>query len=168
MPTPEASKLLRTIRLWIILFIVGLALSGITAFPLVHELNILAAISAHLNLAQHIPALNAWILHVKSALIDTSTRYPFLAYGTDWLAFGHLVIATAFLGAYRDPIRNRWLIDWGLIACLGVFPLAFIAGPIRGIPLYWRLIDSSFGFFGAIPLLIVRRKMDQLEALATI
>ena len=34
--------------------------------------------------------------------------YPLLAYGTDWLAFSHLVLAVVFLGAWRDPVRNRW------------------------------------------------------------
>ena len=29
-----------------------------------------------------------------------------------------------------------------------IFPLAFIAGPIRGITFYWQLIDCSFGVFG--------------------
>jgi hypothetical protein len=41
----------------------------------------------------------------------------------------------------------------GLVACAGVIPLALICGPIRGIPFYWRLIDCSFGVFGALPLL---------------
>jgi len=80
-----------------------------------------------------------------------------MAYGTDWLAFGHLVIATAFIGPLRDPVRNKWIIDWGLIACVGVLPLALICGPLRGIPFYWRLIDCSFGFVGAIPFRIRRR-----------
>ena len=32
---------------------------------------------------------------VRDALNDTYSRYPFIAYGTDWLAFGHFVIALA-------------------------------------------------------------------------
>jgi len=40
-----------------------------------------------------------------------------------------------------------------LIGCILVLPLALICGPLRGIPLYWRLIDCSFGVFGALPLL---------------
>src|SRR4029079_19348442 len=86
-------------------------------------------------------------------LRDTYARYPFIAYGTDWLALAHLVLAILFVGPYRDPVRNKWVIDFGLIACAAVIPLALICGPLRGIPLYWRLIDCSFGVFGAIPLL---------------
>ena len=75
-----------------------------------------------------------------------------MAYGTDWLAFAHLVIAVAFIGPLLDPVRNRWVITFGMIACVMVLPLALICGPIRGIPLYWQLIECSLGVFGIIPL----------------
>lgn len=104
-----------------------------------------------------------WIGRVDDALSATNQRYPFLAYGTDWLAFAHLVIAVAFLGPYRDPVRNKWMITFGLIACGGVIPLALIAGHFRGIPMAWRCIDCSFGVFGAIPLLLCRRHIVALE-----
>ena len=64
----------------------------------------------------------------------------------DWLAFGHIVIAVAFLGAWRDPVGNRWLFDFGLIACVLVIPWALVFGALRGIPWWWRLIDCSFSF----------------------
>lgn len=160
----DTAPQLRTIRLWLAVVIAGLLLSGITAFPLEHELRLLVRLAAHLDIPQHLPTLNAWLLRVDAALTDTNTRYPFLAYGTDWLAYAHLVIAIAFLGPWQDPIRNRWVIVWGLIACASVPLLAFIAGPLRGIPLYWRCIDSSFGLFCCIPLLLILRAIRQLEA----
>jgi hypothetical protein len=104
-----------------------------------------------------------WVERVQAALRTTDTLYPFLAYGTDWLAFAHLVIAVAFVGPYLDPVRNKWIITFGLIACAGVIPLALIAGPIRGIPFPWRLIDCSFGIFGSIPLMLCRRSVLTLE-----
>jgi hypothetical protein len=79
-----------------------------------------------------------------------------MAYGTDWLAFAHIVIAIYFIGPLLDPVRNEWVIHAGLIGCLLVLPLALVCGPLRGIPLYWcgrRLIDCSFGVLGAVPLL---------------
>ena len=97
------------------------------------------------------------------ALIATNARYPFLAYGTDWLAFAHLVIAVAFVGPWRDPVRNRWVVTFGLIACAGVIPLALIAGAVRGIPLYWRLIDCAFGVGGAALLWPCARAIQELE-----
>ena len=42
----------------------------------------------------------------------------FLFYGTDWLAFGHFVIALAFVGGLRDTVRNKWLFTWGMLACV--------------------------------------------------
>jgi hypothetical protein len=96
-------------------------------------------------------------------LHEDSIHAPFLAYGTDWLAFAHLVLGVVFIGPIVDPIRNKWVLQFGVIACVGVLALALIAGPIRGIPPLWRAIDCSFGVFGAIPLLIALRRTTQLE-----
>jgi hypothetical protein len=71
----------------------------------------------------------------------------------------------AFVGPLIEPVRNKWVLVFGVIACLGVFPLALVAGPIRGIPFYWRLIDCSFGILGAIPLFICLRYVRRLEEL---
>jgi len=137
-------------------------LSGITAFPLVTEtLWLTQVVSGHPFLPHQFVE---WIKRVHEGLVDESIRYPFLAYGTDWLAFAHLVLAIAFAGPLRDPVRNKWVMQFGLIACVGVPLLALIAGPIRGIPLGWRMIDCSFGVFGAIPLLFSLRGTNRLEA----
>jgi len=157
------AKILRTIRIWLSLFILGLVLSGLTAFPLEHETSWLASL---LHAHPILPGpIIVWIAKVSGALRDTGLRYPFLAYGTDWLAFAHLVLAIAFLGPLRDPIRNKWVLQFGVIACIAVVFLALIAGPIRGIPFLWRLIDCSFGVFGAIPLLICLRLVNRLQAM---
>ena len=129
-----APRDLRRIRFWLGVFIVGLVLSGVTAFPLVTETRWLDA-AVHSSLIEPLAratGMLAWVARVHEAVADTNARYPFLAYGTDWLAFGHLVIAVAFVGAWRDPIRNRWLITFGLIACAGVIPLAMMAEPCAG------------------------------------
>ena len=47
--------------------------------------------------------------------------------------------------------------EFGMIACLLVIPLALICGPLRGIPFYWQLLDCSFGVIGLIPLAAARR-----------
>lgn len=60
-------------------------------------------------------------------------------------------------------MRNKWVLQFGAIACIGVVPLALIAGPIRGIPPYWRLIDCSFGIVGIVPLLICLRYVREIE-----
>jgi hypothetical protein len=157
---------LRRIRILLAVFITGLVLSGITAFPLQTELGWLDSI-LHADALQPIAestGLLIWIARVHSAVATTNTQFPFLAYGTDWLAFAHIVLAILFIGPFIDPLRNKWVITFGLVACAGVFPLALIAGPLRGIPLGWRLVDCSFGAFGAIPLLLCRRIIRKLES----
>jgi len=100
---------------------------------------------------------------VQDGLRDSYTRHPWLAYGTDWLAFAHIVIAIFFIGPLIDPVRNIWVVQAGLIACALVIPLALICGPIREIPFGWRLIDCSFGIVGAIPLYYCLRLARSLE-----
>jgi hypothetical protein len=155
----------RRIRLWLGLFIVGLILSGLTAFPLQTEVDWLTGAVQRSPLAGFAGSthLLPWLERVNTALSATDAQYPFLAYGTDWLAFAHLVIAVAFIGPWRDPVRNRWVLEFGLIACAGVIPLALIAGQVRGIPFGWRLIDCSFGVVGAIPLLACLRLVRTVE-----
>ena len=152
-------ELKRRIRALLAVFIAGLVLSGLTAFPLLHELDLLTAPLG----PPHGDGFVWWIHHVRMALAATYRDWPFLGYGTDWLAFGHLVIALFFIGPLRAPVRNVWVIDAGLIACAGVIPLALICGGIRGIPFSWRLIDCSFGVLGALPLWWVRRLIGELE-----
>jgi len=168
METTE-KQLLRKIRFLVLFFIVALVVSGITAFPLVTEMRIL---TSFLGIDSSLPptdysGLRFWIATVNEGLIRTSEQYPFMQYGSDWLAFAHLVIAVAFIGLYREPVRNKWLIYWGMIACAGILPLALICGYIRQIPFFWQLIDSAFGVFGFIPLYFLHvwvKKLEKMQA----
>ena len=164
MKTTE-QKLLLKIRFLVLFFIVALVVSGITAFPLVTEMKILSSflgIDSNLHPTAY-SGLKYWIATVNEGVIQTSEQYPFLLYGTDWLAFAHIIIAVAFIGLYREPVRNKWLIYFGMIACAGILPLALICGSIRQIPFYWQLIDCSFGLFGFIPLYLLHVYVKKLE-----
>jgi hypothetical protein len=160
-PTPNIQQQEKVIRRWLLFFIISLVLSGLTAFALETELHWLLGNWPTRDSGD----LYNWVRNVYEAVRDTNHRYPFMAYGYDWLAFAHLVIAVAFIGPLRDPVKNIWIIEFGMLACIGIFPLAFIAGSIRGIPLYWRLIDCSFGIIGLIPLMICYRKIRRLVGL---
>lgn len=164
----EAALVLRRIRLLTALFIAGLVLSGATAIPLESELNWLvkatgAKAKVETRTGTHAPSWAAWLVKVQLALEETNARYPFMSYGADWLAFGHFAIAVAFIGAWRDPVRNRWLFDFGLIVCALVVPYAMVFGGVRGIPWGWRLVDCLFGVFGAVPLWWCQRWTRVLE-----
>ncbi|WP_310558907.1 hypothetical protein [Flavobacterium sp.] len=154
----DDKRIIRRIKIIIIVFIVFLTLSGITAFPIETELQILNE-----NGSIFPDFIAKWLADVYLAVKDTNTKFPFLSYGTDWLAFAHLVIAVAFIGPLKNPVKNIWVIEFGIIACLMVIPLALIAGVIRGIPFYWRLIDCSFGILGLIPLIWCYKLIKKLE-----
>ena len=153
------------IRAWTLFFIVGLVLSGVTAIPIATEVALGARVlgddfSAGGRLP---PGVSAWLRTVAGAVETTSRGQPLLFYGTDWLAFGHIAIAIAFVGALRDPVRNRWLYSFGMIACALVPVWAMVFGQIRGIPMWWRLIDSAFGIVGFVPMWVCRGWVDALE-----
>jgi hypothetical protein len=151
------NPLLKKIKTLIIVFIIGLILSGITAFPLETELELL-----YNWIPSHFPGYN-WIEKVYKGIEETNVKYPFMAYGTDWLAFAHIAIAVFFIGVYKDPLKNIWIIEASMIISILIFPLAFIAGSIRGIPFYWQLIDCSFGFFSCFILWPLRKAILRLE-----
>jgi hypothetical protein len=156
----EDKKLKREIQILLYTFIVGLIVSGVTAFPIYTELTYAHDLITRFKLNN---SLSVWIEKVYQASSDIDTKYPFISYGTDWLAFAHLVLAVLFLGIIKDPVRNIWVIEFGLIACAGIFPLAFIAGSIRGIPFFWQLIDCSFGLFGGLILWMCYSRVRKLD-----
>ncbi len=140
--------------------IAGLALSGITAFPIETELNVLVQSTQGTH-----GLLHHWLDMVYSAVKYTNQNYPYLSYGTDWLAFAHIMLAVLFIGPLKDPLKNNWVVEFGMIAAIAIFPLAFIAGEIRGIPVFWRLIDCSFGVVALAVLLPCYRMIRKMKEL---
>ncbi|HEU4472008.1 MAG TPA: hypothetical protein VFR58_13040 [Flavisolibacter sp.] len=153
------NKDLRIIRRLLAFFMAALFLSGATAIPVDAELSLL------LKWVSKDGFLYPWLQKVLVAYRDVQEKHPFLLYGYDWLAFAHFVLAILFIGPYRDPVKNIWVLEFGLIACVLVLPLAFIAGAFRGIPLGWQLIDCAFGIIGFIPLWICRVRTLRLAAM---
>lgn len=141
-------------RISLLIFLAGLVLSGLTAFPLLREVEWLARLGGVAPGADYrtLTGLAYWLAYVRQGLRDTYTAYPFVAYGTDWLAFAHLVIAIYFIAPLRRPGTYQWTLVAGMISCALVPALALGCGPLRGIPVYWRLIDCSFGVGGVLPL----------------
>ena len=147
----------KIIKRWLALFMVMLALSGITAIPAEWELSMAVKFFDQSSRA------GSWLNEILFALHKTGKTFPYLFYGYDWLGFAHIIIAIAFIGPYKDPVRNKWVLEFGTIACILIIPFALLAGHFRGIPFWWRLIDCSFGIFGLIPLGICYNKVTQLE-----
>ncbi len=153
----ESMKLITRVRLLILFFMVALVVSGATAMPAESGLRWLMQFKHQLP-----QAMGDWLQTCYTALADTNSKYPFLAYGYDWLAFAHYVIALSFIGPLKDPVKNAWIIDWQILCCIAVIPLAVIAGPIRQVPVFHILIDCAFGVLGIIPLLLCRKWIREL------
>lgn len=153
----------RIIRLLLAIFMVGLLGAGLTAFPLIPEVNLLMRLMDDGSWLEPVwPDMAHWITFVHQGLNATNATYPFMFYGTDWLAFAHIMIAIAFIGPLRDPVKNVWVVEFGMIACVLLVILALVCGPVRGIPWFWTIIDCSFGVFGIIPLVIAYRQIKRV------
>src|SRR5689334_1353153 len=92
-------KDLTKIRVAIIVFVTLLVLSGVTAFPLRTEMEFLIA---HKNSFPQ--TLGTWIQTIYDAVKQTP---DLVLYGTDWLAFAHIIIALFFVPVYIDPVRYK-------------------------------------------------------------
>jgi hypothetical protein len=142
-----------SIKRCLLLFIIVLFISGLTVLPA--ELELKTAMSM-------VPVGSAvynWLDKILDAYMSVAMHKNFLLYGYDWLAFAHFVLAILFIGPYKDPVKNSWVIEFGMIASLLILPFAFVAGSIRGIPVWWRLVDCSFGVFGFLLLWYCYRRV---------
>jgi hypothetical protein len=155
---------LRRVRRWTVFFMTGLVLSGLTAIPIRGQLDVaIRTFGEDLGTGALPSGVARWLLTLRDGIRATSDGAPFLFYGTDWLAFGHFAIAFAFVGALRDPLRNRWLYRYGMAICAAVPVWAFVFGPIRGIPFWWQLVDASFGVVGFVPMWRCDRWIARVE-----
>ena len=168
-PLKARDQLLRNrVRAMSWVLVIGLLVAGVTAIPLETELDFAARVLNASDLApeQASSGFVRWVLLVREGVHATNTTYPFMSYGTDWLAFAHIVLAIAFLGCVNHPLRNSWLFTLGMIASVLVVPWALVMGEVRQIPMGWRLIDCAFGVLAFVPCwLCVRwtREMQQIK-----
>ncbi|MCE3294844.1 MAG: hypothetical protein K0R65_558 [Crocinitomicaceae bacterium] len=142
-------------QITLIAFMTILILSGVTAFPIDSEMNWL-----YMNRSFFPDNISDWIFSIWRDIQNTPDT---LFYGTDWLAFAHIIISLFFIPVYRNPVKHQVNLHIGMIACLAVFPLAFICGPIRGIPFAHQLIDCSFGVIGFAVLFFINNQINRLK-----
>lgn len=146
---------MKTIKIHLISFASLLIISGVTAFPIQTEINYLFE---NRNVFPEFMIL--WIEKLYTIIHQTP---EIMFYGTDWLAFAHIIIAMFFIPVFIDPFKYKVNLVIAMIACILVFPLAFICGPIRGIPFFHQLIDCSFGLIGIAYLYFIYYKINQLN-----
>jgi hypothetical protein len=161
----DKPRALALTRIWLATFSAALILSGLTAIFAREGLLLLAPLFAEGGAIHSLwPSMAGWLSLVQRAVEETHARYPFLLYGYDWLAFGHFIISVPFIMALRDPVRHSWVITFGIAACVAVLPFAIVFGALRGIPAFWRVVDTLFGIGGLAVLLILRRQIAAAQA----
>jgi len=148
----------RKIRIAIIITITGLLLNGISALPLRTELNIL------LSNPDMLPKfLRDWWVYVNKGVMETGDNYDFMRYGFDWLGFAHLLVAIAFIGPLKDPVKNEWVVRWGMIASALSVLMAFGWERLRAIPLWWSCIDASIAVVAFFILWFCNKWIQELK-----
>ncbi len=148
---------------WMLAVVVfGLLVAGITVWPAVPELKL--AVRIVWGPGEATGTLHGFVLKAIEGIESVDANYPFMLYAHDWLAFAHIVLAILFAGAIRDPIRNIWIVQCGLIMCALIPVLAGICVPIRGLPWIWFWIDFAFAPAAALPLWIALRDIRRAEA----
>lgn len=140
----------------------GLFVSGVTVWPAVPELKL--AVSLVWGDAEPAGGIHAFVLQAIEGLESMAADHPFMLYAHDWLAFAHIMLAILFAGAIKDPVRNIWIVQCGLIMCALVPVLAGICIPLRGIPFIWFWVDFAFAPGAALPLWIALRDIRKYEA----
>lgn len=144
----------------------GLFLAGVTVWPVIWELK--TAVRLVWGEGQPANELHQFILQAIRGIESVKANQPFLLYAHDWLAFAHIMLAILFAGAIRDPVRNVWIVQCGLIMCASVPILAGVCIPLRGIPVFWFWIDFAFAPAAALPLLIALRDIRSLQKLVQV
>ena len=109
--------------------------------------------------------MSAWIEKVYAGLSETEKSAAFIFYGLDWLAFSHFLMAGLFFGAIRNPVRNKFIVEWALCGCMLALPVIWIAGVVRTVPVFHLLVDTVFAFAGIFVFLVIQKKITRIESL---
>lgn len=152
---------MRRARWMLVIVSVGLFVAGVTIWPAISELKAVV----HLLWGDSVPAgeLHGFLVRAIEGLEVTNANYPFMLYAHDWLAFAHVMLAVLFAGAARDPVRNKWIVQCGLIMCASIPVLAGTCNSIRELPGWWFWIDFAFAPGAALPLWIAYRDIKCIE-----
>ena len=152
---------LKRARLMLAIVAAGLLVSAVTIWPAMWELKTLVHVVWGPGEATGV--IHGFILRAIEAIEYVGAEYPFLFYAGDWLAFALIVLAILFYGARRDPVRNVWIVQCGLIMCALVPVLAAVCVPLRGLPAGWFWVDTAFAPAAGLPLWIALRDIRRVE-----
>ena len=159
----EQNNTLKKIRIYLVLFFLGILFSLHTVLFVEVETEFFARHQGSgTSMEQKLPVVSDWIENLYVSVKETYTNYPVMAYCMDWLSYACVVFAIFLIGAIKDPVKNIWIIQVFMLACVLAAALPFIAGPFRGVPIFWRCLDGSFGLIGFLVLLMPYRLTKKL------
>jgi len=162
------NKTLKQIRFWLILFFLGILFGLHTVvFAEVETAFFAKHLGRGAAMETTLPVVSDWIEQLHVSVSETYEKHPAIAYCMDWLSYACIVFAIFIIGAIKDPVRNIWIIQVYMIACVLAFLLPFIVGPMRQIPVFWRFLDCSFGLIGFIILWIAYQLTKKLQTAQT-
>jgi len=153
---------LKRTKLMLAIVVFGLIVSAVTIWPAIPELKM--AVSIAWGDAEPTGTLHKFVLQAIDGLEAMEADYPFMLYAHDWLAFALIMLAILFAGAIKDPVRNIWIVQCGLIMCALVPIIPVICIPIRNLPWIWFWMDFAFAPAAALPLWIALRDIKRAEA----
>ena len=149
---------------WLVLFFLGVLFGLHTVvFVEAETAFFVKYLGSGTAFSEKLPFISSWIDTLYVSVSNTYETYPVIAYCMDWLSYACVVFAIFMIGAIRQPVKNVWIVQVYLIACLLAAVLPFVAGPFRDIPIFWRFIDGSFGIIGFLILLPAYRLIKKLE-----
>ena len=164
-PVRPANLLIR-IRMVLTLAISCLILGSLATFAAPHSIAVVLAVFRRFDLAT--PATShalMWLRHIQLQLGRDSHRHPMLHYGADLFAFVELAFALVLISPLRNPVRNQWVIQSGILACCCLIPFALILGPWHGLPMAWRIVSCVVALCGIAPLMLCRHYITLYETL---
>lgn len=158
------ASLLSRIRLVLAIAIVCLILGSLATLAAPHTISVVLSILSRMEIATPDTSHSfRWLQHIQLQLGRDSDLHPMLHFCADLFAFVQLVFALALIGPLRNPIRNQWVIQFGILACCGLIPVALILGPWHGLPMAWRLVSCGAALCGIVTLMLCRHYITLYE-----
>jgi hypothetical protein len=156
---------LAMVRMMLTVVSLGLFVSGMTCYFLPWELTTIIDIvwGRGADAWTGFSEMHTFILKMEAAIYHVNEHYPEMFLGTDYLGFAHILLAILFIGPIINPVKNIWVVHFGMICCVLVIPAAFLFGYLRGAPTMHYFVDASFGIGAMLFLLIAMRKIMTME-----
>lgn len=155
-------QLLGRTRIWLLVFISGVFLSGYAFIPLE---KILLLVQGWVHAYAPMGHIKKLYDSFYDASLITNDNLPFLAYRRFWMAFARIAVAICSIAVFVNPMRNRTVLDVSAVLAMAVLPLSLLHGIVYHVPLFWITTDCLMAFGSLLPLALCRRYINQLNYL---